>query len=82
MGGGYVLAFSNRTFSEFIMDSTGRDIYDAPSPSSSSGRCARSAGSPWRATNPCTASSVSMWNAWRQTGTLTQRWLFLDGRSY
>ena len=29
MGGGYVLDFSNRTFSEFIMDSTGRDIYDA-----------------------------------------------------
>src|SRR5262249_12098278 len=29
MGGGYVLDFSNRTFSEFVMDSTGRDIYDA-----------------------------------------------------
>lgn len=29
MGGGYVLDFSNRTFDEFIMDSTGRDIYDA-----------------------------------------------------
>ncbi len=28
MGGGYVLDFSNRTFSEFIMESTGRDIYD------------------------------------------------------
>ena len=29
MGGGYILDFSNRTFSEFVMDSTGRDIYDA-----------------------------------------------------
>lgn len=29
MGGGYVLDFSNRTFSEFVMDSSGRDIYDA-----------------------------------------------------
>jgi hypothetical protein len=28
MGGGYVLNFSNRTFFEFILDSTGRDIYD------------------------------------------------------
>lgn len=29
MGGGYVLDFSNRTFSEFVMDSIDRDIYDA-----------------------------------------------------
>ena len=28
MGGGYVLDFSNRTFAEFVADSTGRDIYD------------------------------------------------------
>lgn len=29
MGGGYVLDFSNRTFDEFISDSTGRNIYDS-----------------------------------------------------
>lgn len=29
MGSGYVFDFSNRTFSEFIEESTGRDIYDA-----------------------------------------------------
>jgi hypothetical protein len=29
MGSGYVLNFSNRTFSEFVFDSTGRDPYDA-----------------------------------------------------
>lgn len=29
MGGGYVLDFSNRTFDEFVFDSTGRSIYDA-----------------------------------------------------
>lgn len=29
MSSGYVLDFSNRTFSEFVMDSTGRDPYDA-----------------------------------------------------
>ena len=29
MGGGYVLEFSNRTFSEFVTDSTGRNIYDS-----------------------------------------------------
>jgi len=28
MGSGYVLNFSNRTFEEFILDSTGRSIYD------------------------------------------------------
>jgi len=28
MGSGYVLDFSNRTFQEFIADSTGRDIFD------------------------------------------------------
>jgi hypothetical protein len=28
MGGGYVLDFSNRTFREFVVESTGRDIYD------------------------------------------------------
>lgn len=28
MGGGYVLDFSNRTFSEFVADSVGRNIYD------------------------------------------------------
>lgn len=28
MGSGYVLDFSNRTFADFIQDSTGRDIYD------------------------------------------------------
>ena len=28
MGGGYVLDFSNRTFSDFFMDSIGKDIYD------------------------------------------------------
>jgi hypothetical protein len=28
MGSGYVLDFSNRTFSEFVADSTGRNIYD------------------------------------------------------
>jgi hypothetical protein len=29
MSSGYVLDFSNRTFAEFVRDSTGRDIYDA-----------------------------------------------------
>lgn len=29
MGGGYVLSFTNRTFGEFVLDSTGKDIYDA-----------------------------------------------------
>jgi hypothetical protein len=29
MGSGYVLDFSNRTFAEFVLDSTGRDIYDS-----------------------------------------------------
>src|SRR5690242_13962195 len=29
MGSGYVLGFSNRTFSEFVLDSTGREIYSA-----------------------------------------------------
>jgi hypothetical protein len=29
MSSGYVLDFSNRTFAEFIRDSTGRDIYDS-----------------------------------------------------
>jgi Abortive infection C-terminus len=29
MGSGYVLDFSNRTFSKFVIDSTGRDPYDA-----------------------------------------------------
>jgi len=29
MDGGYVLNFSNRTFAEFVAESTGRDIYDA-----------------------------------------------------
>lgn len=29
MGSGYVLDFSNRTFSEFVLDSTGRDIFDS-----------------------------------------------------
>jgi hypothetical protein len=29
MRGGYVLDFSNRTFAEFVRDSTDRDIYDA-----------------------------------------------------
>jgi hypothetical protein len=28
MSGGYVLDFSNRTFAEFVSDSTGREIYD------------------------------------------------------
>ena len=28
MGGGYVLDFSNRTLAEFVVESTGRDIYD------------------------------------------------------
>ena len=28
MGSGYVLDFSNRTFSEFVIDSTGKDLYD------------------------------------------------------
>jgi hypothetical protein len=28
MGSGYVLQFSNRTFEEFVTDSTGREIYD------------------------------------------------------
>lgn len=28
MGGGYVLEFSNRTLSEFVADSVGRNIYD------------------------------------------------------
>jgi hypothetical protein len=27
MGDGYILNFSNRTFSDFVLDSTGRDIY-------------------------------------------------------
>lgn len=29
MGGGYVLNFSNRTFADFVMDSTGKDIDDS-----------------------------------------------------
>ena len=29
MGSGYVLDFSNRTFEEFIFDSTGKNIYDS-----------------------------------------------------
>ena len=29
MGTGYVLNFSNRTFDEFVSDSTGRNIYDS-----------------------------------------------------
>ena len=29
MSSGYVLDFSNRTFAEFILDSTGKDIYDS-----------------------------------------------------
>ena len=29
MGSGYVLDFSNRTFSEFVLDSTGKDIYSS-----------------------------------------------------
>lgn len=29
MGGGYVLDFSNRTFDDFVFDSTGKHIYDA-----------------------------------------------------
>lgn len=29
MNSGYVLDFSNRTFAEFVRDSTGRDIYDS-----------------------------------------------------
>jgi len=29
MGSGYILDFSNRTFSEFVLESTGRDAYDA-----------------------------------------------------
>jgi hypothetical protein len=29
MGSGYVLNFSNRTFDEFVTDSTGRNVYDA-----------------------------------------------------
>lgn len=28
MGSGYVLDFSNRTFEEFVLDSTGREVYD------------------------------------------------------
>lgn len=27
MSGGYVLDFSNRTFAEFVLDSTGKDVY-------------------------------------------------------
>ena len=30
MSSGYVLNFSNRTFSEFVFDETGRDIYSGP----------------------------------------------------
>ena len=29
MGGGYVLSFTNRTFGEFVLDSSDKDIYDA-----------------------------------------------------
>ena len=29
MGSGYVLDFSNRTFDEFVFDSTGKSIYDS-----------------------------------------------------
>jgi hypothetical protein len=29
MGGGYVLDFSDRTFAEFVVESTGKEIYDA-----------------------------------------------------
>lgn len=29
MGSGYVLDFSNRTFHEFVLDSTGRNVYDS-----------------------------------------------------
>src|ERR1700688_283084 len=29
MGSGYVLDFTNRTFAEFVLDSTGRNIFDS-----------------------------------------------------
>jgi hypothetical protein len=41
MSSGYVLDFSNRTFAEFILDSTGRDIYNARYDSASGSKAHR-----------------------------------------
>jgi len=41
MGGGYVLGFSNRTFREFVLDSTGLDIYDSKYDNASSSKANR-----------------------------------------
>lgn len=41
MGSGYVLDFSNRTFADFVMDSTGRDIYDTRYDSASGSKAHR-----------------------------------------
>lgn len=41
MGGGYVLGFSNRTFQEFVLDSTGPDIYDLKYDSASGSKANR-----------------------------------------
>ncbi len=41
MSGGYVLWFSNRTFSEFVADSTNREIYDEKYATSGSSKASR-----------------------------------------
>lgn len=57
MGGGYVLDFSNRTFSEFVMDSTGRDIYDARYDHGSGSKANRLRGF-WQAESPHTVARL------------------------
>jgi hypothetical protein len=47
MGSGYVLNFSNRTFDEFVSDSTGRDIGDSKYNSGSGSKANRLRGF-WR----------------------------------
>jgi hypothetical protein len=41
MSSGYVLDFTNRTFAEFVLDSTGRDIYDSRYDSASGSKAHR-----------------------------------------
>src|SRR6266511_1805143 len=41
MGSGYVLDFSNRTFEEFVFDSTGKNIYDSKYDSGSGSKANR-----------------------------------------
>lgn len=57
MGGGYVLDFSNRTFSEFVMDSTGRNIYDARYDHGSGSKANRLRGF-WQAESPHTVARL------------------------